>query len=513
MPAKNFYDAVLVGLDLPTLLTGALLAKRGFRVLVVGQGQPTPSYDLVEAPGVRFPRAPFLLTAPASPALSRVFSELALRPLVQRRTQALAPTFQAVLPGHRVDLGADPARLGLELEREFPEARRVLEALLAVARDEASAIDALVGRDLVWPSSGFFERRELTRALAASPLAPGRDEALGQAALEPEHVLTRLLAASVELTAGSALESLHDARARRLVHALLAGAELGEGGLPGLFELLVESIRTHNGSLRLSERVATLPLGKRGIERLQLLPSDEEIGCHFVLWGLPIERLAPLVGDAALLAPSFEEVGEPQPRARRFTLNLLVRAEAIPEGMARHVLLAHPAAPADEPLWIEVERLPDGARALMTIEARVPARDGALEASPGAQRARMLDALTLLSPFLRQHLLLVDSPHDGGPVEDVQAGSTRVPTEAGRRGPDTMETLYAFARTSPQGVPGVTALPVRTSVKHLLLCNGQVVPGLGLEGAFLTAWSAARVVTRALNRDWMNRGRWTKVEL
>jgi hypothetical protein len=40
-----------------------------------------------------------------------------------------------------------------------------------------------------------------------------------------------------------------------------------------------------------------------------------------------------------------------------------------------------------------------------------------------------------------------------------------------------------------------------------------VVPGLGLEGSFLCAWSAARAVTRSLGRQWMNRHRWTKVEL
>ena len=30
MAAKNFYDAILVGLSLQTLLAGGLLAKRGF---------------------------------------------------------------------------------------------------------------------------------------------------------------------------------------------------------------------------------------------------------------------------------------------------------------------------------------------------------------------------------------------------------------------------------------------------------------------------------------------------
>ena len=73
-----------------------------------------------------------------------------------------------------------------------------------------------------------------------------------------------------------------------------------------------------------------------------------------------------------------------------------------------------------------------------------------------------------------------------------------------------MPTLYAFPRKE---LHGSTALPIRTPVKRLLLCNDQIVPGLSNEGAFLTAWSVARIVARSLGRQWMNRGRWTKVEL
>ena len=73
-----------------------------------------------------------------------------------------------------------------------------------------------------------------------------------------------------------------------------------------------------------------------------------------------------------------------------------------------------------------------------------------------------------------------------------------------------MPVVYAFPRTR---IHGTCALPVRTPIKRLLICNEQVVPGLGLEGSFLASWSAARTVTRSLNRDWMNRGRWTKVDL
>jgi hypothetical protein len=160
---------------------------------------------------------------------------------------------------------------------------------------------------------------------------------------------------------------------------------------------------------------------------------------------------------------------------------------------------------------VESDRLPDGERALITVETLLPAL------SPEAQgqdlrglRERLLGALDKLSPFIRQHLLIVDSPHDGRGIYHAQEDRYETPADHWTRGPETMPVVYAFPRTR---IHGTCALPVRTPIKRLLLCNEQVVPGLGLEGGFLAAWSAARTVTRSLNRDWMNRGRWTKVDL
>lgn len=502
MTAKNFYDAVLIGLDLRTLLAGALLAKRGFRVMVVGQGQPWPSY---EARGVSFPRAPFSLTSHESPVLARVFSEIAVRPLVQRRTRPLAPALQVALPTHRFDLSSAPEFVAGEVRREFPDARRFAEALWQKAEQASTRLDRLVARDLMWPPDTFFERREFARATLEQPFgdftAPGPTHAL-----PPEHAFMRVLDGCAAFADGSPNVERNDARSLRILAGRLRAAELAEGGLAGLFELLIENIRSHNGSLRLNERVDALSMRRDTLTGLHLLPSDEEVGCHFMLWGLPVARLGSLLADRNMLDPLFEESGEPRVRHHRYTLNLLLRGEAVPEGMGRDVLLL-----GSEPMWVQCQRLASGERALMSVEALLPAEAADARARRLAgQRERMLRALGELSPFLGEHLELIDSPHDGRPAQDVRGAGSFEPGAPFTRGPETMRAMYAFPRTR---VHGAAALTVRTPLKRVLLCNDQVVPGFGLEGAFLTAWSAARVVTRALQRSWMNRGRWTKVEL
>ena len=119
-------------------------------------------------------------------------------------------------------------------------------------------------------------------------------------------------------------------------------------------------------------------------------------------------------------------------------------------------------------------------------------------------------AIDEVMPFSRDQILLVDSPHDGRAGSDLQTGAAIVPDEPWLRGPSTMRPIFGYP---VRGALGVCALPVRSSIKRLLFCNRQVVPGLATEGTFLTAWSVARLVTRSdKKREWMRRGIWTKLE-
>ena len=120
------YDVVLLGLSLEPLFAAALLGKRGFRVLVLGQGELPPSYTLA---GRRLPRFPFTFDAAHSPVARRILSEIALSQLFRRRSVAYDPALQVVLPRHRFDLALDEPSLEREIARELPTVRRAVEDL------------------------------------------------------------------------------------------------------------------------------------------------------------------------------------------------------------------------------------------------------------------------------------------------------------------------------------------------------------------------------------------------
>ena len=127
------------------------------------------------------------------------------------------------------------------------------------------------------------------------------------------------------------------------------------------------------------------------------------------------------------------------------------------------------------------------------------------------RRNRILESLQSVVPFLDEHLVLVDSPHDGHPIEDRVKNCTIEPDAPWSRGPNTMEAIYSYPVLGPMGL---CALPTRSPIRKLLLTGRQVIPALGLEGELLSAWSAAKLVTAADRRkEWMRRRLWTKVEL
>lgn len=511
-PASS-YDVVLVGTQLAPLLAGALLAKRGFRVLLLSQEERPPTYEV--AGGVELPREPFTFLPAASPIARRVLAELALHQVFRRRATQIDPAFQVCLPHHRFELARAPAHLEREIDREFPEVKRPVEELLARIEQHDRLLDRIVDRELTWPPQTFLERREHARATAEQPF--GKQGASLDPLIEfpDDHPFRKVVELPARFADGMDPDHTTGLRLTRLFAAWRSGAAVLEGGYATLRQMLMESIRTHSGEVREGEKVDAVHVRRGTVSGVRIAASGEEIGASWVLVGSPLSYLLRLVPDRAPFEELFERIGEPVVRYYRYTLNLRVAAEGVPAGMSRDVFFVRdPARPLSDAnaLRLQVEPADEAGRRLITVEALLPRRG--IEDVPDytqTVRERVVAALGDLVPFLGDHLELMDSPHDGRGTQDVVGGVELKSPEPWSRGTHTMRPVYGFPVSTGLGV---CALPVRSPIKRLLMCNDQVVPGLGLEGLFLAAWSAARVVSKSdRKKEWMRRGRWGKLEL
>lgn len=505
-----YYDVVVLGSSLGGLAAGALLAKNGFRVLVLGQDDVGPTY---RAGGYQLPRRPFDFLPAGSPIVRRSLNELALFQQVRRRVVTNDVPFQVCLKETRFDGSTDREVLEREIEREFPEVRRPIEDIHRAVERASAALDAMTERDLVWPPEGFFERREFTRYVARMPFAQrGHDSWDPLAELAEDHPFRHIVQTPARFASCLDPGQLGGLGLARPYASWLAGGVKLDGGHAWLRRQLTERLETYSGELRARDRADRILLRRGSVSGIRLASTGETLGCGFVVANCELSRLLRIVPDRSPFEDVFERIGEPQARWFRYTLNLLVDSTGIPAGMANDVFYVRDpdrGRAAETMLHIERHPVDEDGNVLLCVETLLLRR--VVEDSPeflDTVRERVLASVGELVPFLGDHLVMVDSPHDSRDPLDVRARRSLPVEEPWSRGPDTMEAIFGFP---VRGALGVCAMPTRTPIDRLYLCNDQVVPGLGLEGAFLAASTVARLVVRHDRRkDWMRRGLWTK---
>jgi phytoene dehydrogenase-like protein len=466
--AESFYDVVILGGDLAATVAGAVLAHRGFRVLVAG----APVEERYSIGPYNLPRAPLAFVGVESPSLRRVVAELNLIQLLRRRLEPNRPAFQLLLSDSRIDVGDDVTR---ELARELPSAVGEFDALSAKMSEISNSLEAILNQDLILPPDGFWDRRDANRVGARLP----DDETDLGAPLPADHPLRALVRLPAAF-AGDLAEAGAISQAR-LTDLHRRGTHRIDGGRQGLRSLLLERLKTHSGEVRPDLNPIAIEV-KRGRADTVRFDGKDSVGCGHVLCGMGAGRVAELLeGDKP--PKRLLEAAEIKPAAWKYLLHLVAPLDALPDALGRYALALGDRVDGSllngNALALH---LADGygQHAVLSVEAL------ASEATPEALavlRGRVRARLDALFPFVDKHLLLVHSPHDGLPPERA--------TEFVAPPAIAPEPLWAINENRTLGVGG---LPHATGLKNVLLASRQVLPGLGLEGELAAGWGAARLI-------------------
>lgn len=501
----SFYDVVVLGTNLEPLLCAALLAREGLRVLVLGQDVPEPSYTLS---GVEVESYPMVITGAQSPAVANTLDQLALRQDLRQRIVDRSSVLQLLSPEHRIDVHLENDKWIAELAREFPDVRGQAVDITRTLREVRAEIDAMVNRRLTWPPETFIERQRFSLAATTQ-----RYDRLGHGwtswnQLPVRHPLRTAFEAMLPHVSGLLPAQHSDATRARLQGHLLYGATELSGGWSWFREALFARIRSWGSDVRARDSARSIQIqGRRG-HTIRLARSGEEVGCSQVAHGTSISELSRLLPDRGSMTAMFERVGEPRSRAYRCTVHVLVDARAVPKALEPLALLCTSATDTGKAFLLRSRKV-DGERVLISTsglidEHRIDSTSSRLQ----FVRDEALDAIRGVIPFLDEHAIWVDSPHDGLPPRSLRGGGAVACSEPWTRGPSTMRSVYEFPT---RRALGVCALPTRTPVRGVFLCNEQIAPGLGFEGSFLTATSVARIIGSQYRRqDWLRRGPWAR---
>lgn len=484
MPS-NSYDLVVLGDDLAALVCATLCARRGLRTLVLGDDRPA-RYTLGPH---KLPIDPLLWPTTPGSAADRVLKELHAELALRRKLREPKIPAQIVTPDVRFDLGAD--RLLGELEREIGKD----PAAVWVARwdrggELARGLDPLLASEHAFPGVGFFERREVARLAERATADASAWWTETQSAAPTAFPIWRHLAA-IALRHPNA-GPLAIARA---IDAWRTGPAPLRGDGDGIRELLVEKLTTAGGEVR-AGKVSEIDVSWGKISSLTLASGDE-IGAGQLVASRPPAELAALLGKKAPkrlteLAGGMNVVGY------RYTLNIVLDEAGIPEHMAPTVavLAALDRDPTgDAAFSIHLGESDETGRVIATIAAVLPT-DGPVDAERllpkcAALRTALWARIGDVMPFFERHMVLAHSPFEATPPQVPGGrGSYDVP----RNLPLAMTPVWTATahETAVDHAAGGT-LSYTTGLKNLTLTGEQVLPGLGIEGALASGWSAAKV--------------------
>jgi len=473
------YHVAIVGTDLAGLILGAMCAKQGFRVVVIGQGGKPSLY---RHENNTFARRLELCYGLSSPPVRAVFERLGLGLELRNMPRPVEPAYQVVLPGARVDASGDRQLLRAELDREFPGERAAIEACW----ERIAAIDEQVREVLALgvrlPPRGLIEGLRFRRLVKSFPFLDDEWAIEDPLVAFPHgHPLRAFFLAPFRFACRMLPARPYPATLVRCLHELHGGVYSFGSGPDALRELFSGIIRSA-GDFRPDARVTHVEIRRGKATSLTLRDRRQAVGCDVLVCNTEPKRFFSLIPLETQREDFHHAIQTLQPVYHTFTGSFAVGAQAIPEEMARDVFAVYDLhAPLEEDNLLHIQLDPAAPRATAAGPADVRVVSASMRVpigacSGGASAARdLLDTLQArveqVVPFLSEHLVARHTPwlRDDG-VQEV----------------DPLELNPCYGEAIEHTL-GTSPVATGTGYKNVLLGSDAAFCGLGHDAAFVSA--------------------------
>lgn len=470
---KDYYDWLVIGDHPGALLSGALMAKRGFSVLLLLDNPSRPGSQAIRLRnGESLDPEPNAIAGLSPGSLLRECLEVLETdlPLAESSSDGL----QLVTPSLRVPLSGELSELDAALQRETGQKGFKLSGILQTLQTPLHQFWKAFTDYTVPVRSGRMDRRPKT----------GRTVMLARDTVARHRSAMKPLATSF----GAVSAAVHDEWRQGVLAAALGSvreqrpdeaewvSELWmsrtnaavKGGLSWYREILIRTGERYGVHVAARESCKRLFVEKRRLIGLQWAERGKMIGLGGGAIGCELESLEPLFdGSKRRFRAS------PHPLGWRITVGLRVRSEGLPPGVLRRNIFKQPGAP-----WIEMEladpaESPEGFRrgaepeTLLFLRTVLPWTDESLR--PEIQRrvcARMFAQVKHLLPFLEYHVVSA--------FPDLSLADTGLASYREAYGYRTLEQIPESLR-----IYGDHGMGVFSGIDGLYVVNNQAFPEFG----------------------------------
>jgi phytoene dehydrogenase-like protein len=509
---KRSYDIAVIGTDLKGLIFAALCAKKGYTVVIIGDGNEN---NTVQKGDFLFVRKPNLfLGFEFSSSIREIFNELALAPEMRTIPQPFKPSCHVVLPEKRIEISTDTEIFDSELVREFPDQIAKIEELFDLLPIVDEQVETSFREFIPIPPHSIMEYYRYFKS--TRPLKPflSEDYRWDPCANFPaKDPFRAFVSAPLRWTSKLFMQNIQPIPFIRLFNQFLRGFYFLEDGIDGLKDLFVRKIKSSSGDFRPHDEVNALKASGSRIEMLELKGREESIGFSILACSNDIKRFHFLLPDGRREKKFFEHFARINPSHYLFTVNIGINRELLPEGMSQNVILVQDTAKEledDNCILLQTDPAMSPSKITNTSLATLAAFS-LLKNKPKAftaaelqeARDRILQRLSELIPFFREHTREIwvpslekkstpisDSKDEGSPEPDKTGGSEEFTVK--------QEELYPVFGKIVKRTLGSSSFTMKTPYKNVFYLGDHFLNGFGFEGDFLGGILAFRTIQKIL---------------
>jgi phytoene dehydrogenase-like protein len=472
MSRINYYDAIVIGTKVAGLIAGGLLKRQNYRVLFLGQGNPDNEYSYK---GIKTPALPVMLPPYGhSPTLDDALNTLGIENPVQPIGIKQQPLLQLLTPEERIDLLPDRKDQESELKRAWPEqANQIFQLIDTLRSVDERFVETLKTRPTL-PAEKLIHRSRLKK-LGQTTL----DQQIPDTSKWPP--IMQALAEATSFISNLESKAISPTVRGHLVLAILGGIRI----VPNLHQLLADALKKSGVDTQPNLVVEEILFERKHAVGVKTLRSSKTFKCNAIVADLPIDMLLELIPLKQRHRRIRLQANSIRPSRTIFTLNIALPKDCIPLGMGTCALAIQDLkAPFTEENLLWIQQLPFGDnpdKVLLNIKCLVPYKRKALGREYLAPlQKRIFECISWYIPFLESCNESVFSPfweeRDQDQVHPNPWG------------------MHQLIETESDISFGCSVLPTTTPYKNVLYCGSGAIPGLGNEGAALSAFQVVKQI-------------------